>query len=175
MESTPNNFEHIKDKGRLKELESSGQYLFHGTPSVVDEFEPRQAYTDVDEKPVRDGEPAVFASSEIETPLFCSIVNKAHFEGAEGELEVGFSNHEDTSDYAHANQATLDACRDKTGVVHVFKKDGFVFRGNHEWTADKPVKPVAIFESTFDDIDMPIQRSRPIQNEKEDHESELSL
>ena len=54
MEAIPQKLENIADKKRLKELEASGEYLFHGSPASVDTFEPRQAYTDINGEPTPD-------------------------------------------------------------------------------------------------------------------------
>ncbi len=172
METIPNKLEQINSKARLQQLEATGNFLFHGSPFQVSVFEPRQAYTDDDNgQPTPDGEPAVFASAEIETPIFRSIFHESSFEGLEGSYEVGFSNGDDDNHYIHANQAAVEVCKENTGYVYVFKRDDFVLRGNSEWIATKEVKPVAVFYSSFDDIGLPIQSSRPENNQENQSES----
>jgi hypothetical protein len=161
MESLPNQLEQINSKERLQELEATGDYLFHGSPFEVDTFEPRQAYTDIDGEPAPDGEPAVFASAEIETPIFRSIFHESSFENLEGSFEVGFSNSADGRHYIHANEAAVEVCRQNTGYVYVFKRDDFTLRGNSEWIAEKKVKPVAVFYSDFEDVGLTIHSSNP--------------
>jgi|AntRauTorcE11897_2_1112592.scaffolds.fasta_scaffold15151_2 hypothetical protein len=168
MEKIPNRIEQIHSKERLKELENSGEYLFHGSPFMVHAFEPRQAYTDVDGKPTPDGEPAVFASAEVETPIFRSIFHEHSFDGLEGSFEAGFSNSDDGSHYIHANKAAVQVCKENSGYVYVFKRDDFILRGNSEWVADKEVSPVAVFDSKFDDIGLPIQSSMPEMKDSSD-------
>jgi len=159
MEAISNQIEQISSKERLQELEASGDYLFHGSPAKIDTFEPRQAYTDVDGVPTPDGEPAVFASAEIETPIFRSIFHEDSFEGLEGSFEVGFSNSDDGSHYIHANDAAVEVCKQNTGYVYVFKRDDFTLRGNSEWVSGNEVKPMAVFSSDFEDVGLPIHSS----------------
>ena len=161
MEKIPNRIEQIHSKERLKELESSGEYLFHGSPFRIQTFEPRQAYTDIDGKPTPDGGPAVFASAEVETPIFRSIFHENSFDGLEGSFEAGFSNSDDGSHYIHANEAAVEVCKENSGYVYVFRRDDFILRGNSEWVANKEVKPTAVFGSTFDDIGLSIESSIP--------------
>jgi hypothetical protein len=161
MEAIPNQIEQVSSKERLLELESTGKYLFHGSPSKVETFEPRQAYTDINGKPTPDGEPSVFASEEIETPIFRSIFHEGSFEGLEGSYEVGFSNSDDGAHYIHANEAAVEVCKQNSGYVYVFKRNDFTLRGNSEWVAIKNVKPVAVFRSVFEDVGLPVYPSRP--------------
>ena len=155
MEGIPTPLEIIESKERLKELETSGDYLFHGSPHVVSRFEPRQAYTEVSGREVPDGEPAVFASSEIEIPIFRSIFHDANFADIEGSFRTGFSS-EDSGVTIHANQAAMDLCKGKEGYVYVFKREGFSQRANTEWMSNSSVVPVAVFHSSFEDIGLPI-------------------
>ncbi len=167
MEEIPSRLEQISSKERLQELEATGNFLFHGSPFQVATFEPRQAYTDDDGgQPTPDGEPAVFASAEIETPIYRSIFHENSFESLEGSYEIGFSNSDDGSHYIHANEAAVAVCKENTGYVYVFKRDDFVLRGNSEWFATKKVRPVAVFYSSFDDVGLPIQSSRPKANQE---------
>lgn len=160
MENFENNLERINTKEKLQELEASEDYLFHGSPYAIDTFEPRQAYTDVDNVSVADGEPAVFASTEIETPIFRSIFHEARFTNLQGSYELGFTASDDGDNYTHANQACIDVCKDQSGYVYVFKRDDFTQRFNTEWTASVVVKPVGVFHSNFEDIGIPIQSSK---------------
>jgi len=161
-EGSTEQIEEIDSKERLKVLEQSGGYLFHGTPFLLNIFEPKQAYTEnVEGVAIPDGEPSVFASAEIETPIFRSIFHDSHFQGHEGDFQSGFSNSGDKKDYINASQSAIDVCRGKEGYVYVFKREGFIFRGNKEWVAYTPVYPVAVFRSAFDDIGLPIHLERP--------------
>lgn len=159
METLPNKLEQISSKESLLALANSGEYLFHGSPSEVEVFEPRQAYTDIDGVRKADGEPAVFASTEIETPLFRSIFHESTFEGLEGDYELGFSNSDDGTQKIHANEAAIDVCKERRGYVYVFKKEDFRLLVNTEWVTETNVRPVAVFHSCFGDIGLPIETS----------------
>lgn len=160
MEDMHNPLEQIHSKERLKALEASGEYLFHGSPFAVDTFEPRQAYNDIDNERVTDGEPAVFASEEIETPIFRSIFHESRFDKLNGSFELGFTS-SDEDHTIHANEAAINAVRDETGYVYIFKRSDFALRRNKEWISASEVKPVSVFHSTFDDIGIPISPSQP--------------
>ncbi len=161
MEAIPNQIEQINSKERLQQLEATGEYLFHGSPFKVKAFEPRQAYTDVDGKPTPDGEPAVFASDEIETPIFRSIFHESSFDNLEGSYEVGFSNSDDGRHYIHASEPAVEVCKQNSGYVYVFRRTDFELRGNSEWVSYKKVKSVAVFQSNFKDVGLPIYSTRP--------------
>ncbi len=160
MEYIHTPLEHIHSKERLQALEASGEYLFHGSPFSIDTFEPRQAYTDIDGVRTPDGELAVFASAEIETPIFRSIFHEAHFQNLRGDFKAGFtsSNEEQT---IHANEAAVNVVKNETGFVYVFERNNFKLNMNSEWIATSEVKPVSVFYSTFDDIGIPILASQP--------------
>ena len=163
MESIRSQLEQIASKERLREFEATGEYLFHGSPYRVETFEPRQAYSDVDGKSTPDGEPAVFASAEIETPIFRSIFHDNIFKDLEGSYEVGFSNgaDDDGNHYIHANDAAVAVGKQNSGYVYVFRRGDFVLRGDSEWVSHKEVRPVAVFHSKFEDIGLQIYSSRP--------------
>lgn len=173
MESLPNSLEQISSKERLQELESTGEYLFHGSPFKINTFEPRQAYTDVNGEPTPDGEPSIFASAEIETPIFRSIFHESSFDSLEGSYEAGFSNGDDGSHYIHASDSAVEVCKQNTGYVYVFKRSNFILRGNSEWVSGVEVKPVAVFRTNFNDIGLPIQSSRP-ERDLEDKSEQIT-
>ena len=60
----------------LKKFEKSGEYVFHGSENLVEEFEPMQAYTMKNWKQIPDGKPAVFASPFLDYAIFMAIINK---------------------------------------------------------------------------------------------------
>ncbi|MFZ2522848.1 MAG: hypothetical protein WAW92_00510 [Minisyncoccia bacterium] len=155
MEGILNHIETIKTKEQLKELEATGDFLFHGSPHSVSEFEPRQAYTEVDGKDVPDGEPAVFASAEIEVPIFRSIFHESNLVSTPGNYRIGIFT-EDSGINIHANQEAINVCQNRTGYVYVLKRSNFTLRENTEWISNSNVVPVAVFNSSFRDIGLPI-------------------
>jgi hypothetical protein len=122
----------------LKKLESAEQYLFHGSGSVIDEFEPRQAHNYIAGEQIPDGEPAVFASPFADYAIFMALINKMNcpngFHSASG-----FQNGELTF---QATKETLDQLDDSAiGYVYVFSRDNFTKRNDSEWVCKQKVKP----------------------------------
>ncbi len=158
MEKIRNALETILSKEGLKQMEVSGNYVFHGSPSVITSFEPRQAYTEVNGESVMDGKPAIFASSEIETPIFRSIFHESNFNGLQGSFKIGFSNKEEEKSFIEANQAAINVSQNNKGYVYVFEKKYFHLRGNNEWISEQNIRPCAIFYSSFKDIGLSIKK-----------------
>ena len=128
----------------LKELESGGKYLFHGSRELgVQELEPRQAYsfTDKDNKIPID-KPGVFASPRADIAIFVSIINRRNCPDG---FTSGFGEDEDTNQVEfRVTQEALDQLSDDSvGEVHVFLKDDFVPReSSTEWISYKKVVPI---------------------------------
>lgn len=154
MESGPKNIEVINTKEKLMELEASGEYLFHGSPNKIFSFEPHQAFTDQGGNRVPDGEPAIFTSSEIETPIFRSIFHESQFDGKGGTFSMGFTN--GVKPLVNANEATIEVAKNNKGYVYVFYKKDFEPHRDTEWISKKNVTPYAVFYSSFKDIDLHI-------------------
>jgi len=159
MESIENSpeIEIIESKEKLKEMELSGHYLFHGSSDPINIFEPRQAQSALDGKSFDDGDPAVFASSEIEVPIFRSIFHPAHYESLEGNFNTEMSHGENTGVSFKVSKNAMEASLDKTGYVYVFEKNDFELRNNIEWRSFKVIKPYAVFHASFEDIGLPIE------------------
>lgn len=157
MEQAPSTIETITSKERLKELEESGNYVFHGTTEETVSLEPRQAYTDIEGVPTPRGNPSVFASHEIEIPIFRSIFHESRYRALEGSYSVGFADHEDGHIDLYANEAVVDLCKDVHGFVYVFDRNQFNHREGVEWISEQEVRPVAVFKTTIADIGLPIQ------------------
>ena len=140
---------------RLKNLEATEQYLFHGSPDEIGELEPRQPYIfdKKQNKMVPDGEPAVVASPYSDVAIFRAIVNKKNipekhwsgfgYDGENKKLKFRMS------------RSTADTAKEAKGYVHVLNRNEFTPKsperpGGMEWRADKSVKPVEIVEVTAD-------------------------
>jgi hypothetical protein len=66
-----------QSKDVLLEIEKEGVYVFHGSPDLIEELEPRQAKT-LDKESgemIQHGEPAVVATPFVEIAVFRAIIN----------------------------------------------------------------------------------------------------
>ncbi len=138
-------------KIELKTLEKEGQYVFHGSPDEVEEFEPRQAYNYHENFQEPDGAPAVFASSSAEYAILMAIINKKNcpegFQSSAG-VENGILTF-------RATQSTLDQLSDKSfGWVHVFYKNLFEQRneGSVEYVSYAPVRAIKKIQVSSRDL-----------------------
>ena len=156
-EDIKNPLEIIESKQRLKEMELSGQYVFHGSPHLISKFEPRQAYTALDGESFADEEPAIFASSEIELPIFRSIFHPSNYENVKGSFSTGMSHGRDMEPFFQVSKDAMEASRGEKGYVYVFEKNDFELRDNIEWRSKKVIRPRAVFHSSFKDIGLPIR------------------
>lgn len=136
-------------KEKLIGLEREGEYVFHGSGFVVDEFEPRQAHNYVDGENIPDDKPAIFASPFADYAIFMALINKVNcpkgFRASSG-LNFGELTF-------RATQDTLDQLSDNSkGYVYVFEKKNFQERSGSEWLSymsQKPIMAVSIVRSDF--------------------------
>lgn len=130
-----------QEKQRLLDLESTGEYVFHGSDSDTEEFEPRQAHNFIKGENHPDGDPAIFASSVAEYAIFMALINKTN-------CPKGYRSGSGTTNGQttyRATQETLDQLQeDASGWVYVFDKDQFNKRAGWgiEYTSFTNVKPV---------------------------------
>lgn len=148
-----NNLEKALGRERLKELAESGEFVFHGSADKVGEFEPRQAFTGFKEKRRPDGHPAVFASDEIEIPIFMAIFHKENmpqgFRSSFSMTKEGIT--------LKATQKSLDQAKKGKGYVYVFKKSDFEKRNGNEWVSTKTVIPVETVMVSYEDMSKDIE------------------
>ncbi len=138
-------------KKKLLELESKGQYLFHGTSiSNLEELKPFQGYTipKGEKQMVKDGEPAVSATPYAEIAIFRAIItrDRSGFEAnANGALNF------------RASKKALEFAKNQHGYVYVLDRKDFIPRSGHpssmEWRSDQPVKPLQMIK--VDNKDLP--------------------
>ena len=129
------------EKQKLLDLESTGNYVFHGSDGEIEEFEPRQAHNFIDGENHPDGDPAVFASSVAEYAIFMAIINKTNC--SKGHRSSSGTTNGITT--YKATQDTLDQLKeDSSGWVYVFNKDEFENRkeGGVEYTSFANVRPI---------------------------------
>ncbi len=109
-------------KEKLLELEATGKYVFHGSESSIEVFEPRQAHNYIDGKNHPDGEPAIFASSIVEYAIFMAIINELN-------CPKGYHSSAGTSSGIMKYKATPDTLSQlaeiASGWVYVFDKNLF--------------------------------------------------
>jgi hypothetical protein len=136
----------------LREMEKTGEYVFHGSSSEVEVFEPRQAYNRIDEVDVPDGRPAIFASSKLNYALFMAIVNKKN-------CPKGFRSSSNGREFKATRETLEQLTSQAHGFVYVFNKTDFVERGNgeEECVRHESIKPLFSYSVHFSDIDFPIQ------------------
>lgn len=135
------------------ELEKVNKYVFHGSESLIDEFEPRQAFTVVGGRKVPDGKPAVFASPFVAYAAFMALINSTNC--PKGLRSVcSYSN---GSFVFKASRATLNQLSDQSkGFVYVFDRNDFERRNGSEWISYNKVKPIRFVEVGIQDLPSPI-------------------
>ena len=76
-EHLPSSEQMSENKKHLLELEQSGNFVFHGSPVMIESLTPRQAYKSNKETGMMDadGNPAVFATPFAEVAIFRSLIN----------------------------------------------------------------------------------------------------
>lgn len=100
----------------LHELEQSGEYVFHGSPTPeIAELETRQAYDWKDGAPVEDGPPAVVATPYADIAIFRSLVYLD---------STSFGVNDDRLSF-QASPKALELARGRTGFVYVMPKSQF--------------------------------------------------
>lgn len=152
------------EKGRetLLALEKEGLYLFHGSPELVEEFEPRQAkkYDYNSKQMVNDGEPSVAATPFADIAIFRAIINNK-IKTDKGQHWSLFGNDNGKLEFETTHEI-LELAKKAKGFVYVFKKKDFERYNNLEWRTGKPIKPIKIFEVDFKDLpgEIKLQNSR---------------
>lgn len=137
---------------RLRELEATGEYVFHGGPNVIPELEPRQANNYQES----DGEPAVCASKSLNLALFRAIFN------AHGQEGISAHSGWKSGSYFYADQVLHDAANTAPGYVHVLLADDFTdYDGRNEVRSTKPVEPIEVIEVHRSDFTLPVGLTRP--------------
>lgn len=127
---------------RLKELETTGKFVFHGSDHVIYKLEPRQAFN----AGAPDGKPAVCASKTIDIALFCAI-----FKGHKTEGWSGWSAY--SGDKFYADSEMYKAAETGKGYVHVMLLADFEeFAGRGEMRATHPITPIEVIEVNRQDF-----------------------
>lgn len=140
-------------KQKLSELEKEDKYVFHGSESLINEFEPRQAHTIIEGQRMPDGKPAVFASPFAEYAVFMAIINKTNCPKG---LRSGCSYSNRGLEFT-ATKTTLEQLNEQSkGFVYIFNRSDFKQKNGSEWVSYKKVKPLRFIEVHFSDLHSPI-------------------
>ena len=129
----------------LHTLESTSNYVFHGSPYRLDKLEPRQAYKS--EK--KDGVPAVFATPYADVAIFRALTNPR---GVKGETKSGFKLSKDETLHFSATKNLHDIAKSRVGYVYVFRKDSFRERNRMELQSFETVSPDDVIEVKGEDL-----------------------
>lgn len=125
------------ERRQLRDLESTGLYVFHGTSANVEQLEPRQA---IDSTTGPDDEPGIHASQIADYGIFMAVA--APLGHTRSGATISDESPEPVMGYG-ASQSVMDRLTDETnGLVYVFEKKDFRQRRPVEWISTKPVKPV---------------------------------
>lgn len=135
-------------KEEILKLEKQGDFLFHGSPNKLKYLEPRQAYTLKDNKKVKDGEPAVFASIYSDIAIFMALINKENIKTT-FRSGYGFSNN---NLEFRLTKETFDKLNNLKGYIYVFNKKDFQIKNVAEYVSYKIEKPIKIIEVTEKDL-----------------------
>lgn len=140
---------------KLELLESTGEYLFHGSPTTdIEEFEPRQAMTgdEVTKVMHNDGPPGVAAAEIADIAVFRAIVHKNNLP-KNSPFSSSFSGDIETQLYG-VDERTIQKLKDSdsVGYVYVFRKSDFQPYSGLEWRSEKPVRPVDVVAVSLGDL-----------------------
>lgn len=143
--------ERIKSgKEKLHQLETEGQFVFHGSSHIINELEPRQAYNQNkdDGKMEADGKPAVFATPFAEMAIFRALTNgddlPINSTSSFGINENGL--------HFSVTKNLLSYLKNKTGVVYVLDKSQFSVFEAIQCRSYEKVVPVDAVEVTAEDL-----------------------
>lgn len=130
----------LSGKALLRQLEATGQFLFHGTGQHIERFEPRQATNYVDGQNIDDDAPGVHASPLADIAIFMGLIHRGNcpagsycrYEFVDGAVRF------------EASQKTLDQLhhphdREIRGYVYVFDKARFKVRDEIESICYEPI------------------------------------
>lgn len=146
------NINESQERARLRELENSGNFVFHGSGKKLERLEPRQAHNYPDKNPevkIPDDKPAVFATPNADIAIFMSVFNK---ENASKGSRSSFGANDDGPHYFGVTKETMDQIKNANGYVYVFEKSKFNMRSKMEGLSYEPVEPVEIVEVSERDL-----------------------
>lgn len=143
-------------KKLLIELEASGQYVFHGSPSRIEELEPRQAYNHPEgsQAGVPDGAPAVAATPLVDVAIFRAIVNSDNIKISHSS-RFGPDKEDDKKMRFGLSVNGHSDLEGTKGYVYVLPKDTFApyqRTASFEWRSSENIKPIQVVEVSAEDL-----------------------
>jgi hypothetical protein len=155
-------------KEYLKQLEQTGEYVFHGSPNgEIEELEPRQSTHVPDfSKPtefILDGKPSIAATPNHQFAIFRALINGKNVP-IDHTSGFGFQTNENgdlVPNFRVSAKEVLEHVKDKKGHVYVLPKSQFKpydrdgiesERPSMEWRSESTVKPVEKVEVAYDDL-----------------------
>jgi len=140
-----------KNREKLLELEKTGNYVFHGSPSTLDFLSPHQAEGENMKtgEMEKDGSPAICASDLAEQAIFRALI---HEKCSSKDSRTGFGTDEADDLHFWTTQNLIDIAKNSTGKVYVIEKNQFNKFKGHEWRSNQPIIPEVVIEVTFDDL-----------------------
>lgn len=140
---------------KLELLQSTGEYLFHGSPTPgIEEFEPRQAMSgDRKTKEMhKDGPPGIAAAEMADVAIFRAIVHKGNLP-EDSPFSSSFDVDSKTQTY-RVNKHTINTLKDldPIGHVYVFRKSDFQPYSGIEWRSERPVAPIDVVDVNLEDL-----------------------
>lgn len=149
-----------ENKKILRELEQSGDYVFHGSPLKVDLLEPRQAYNcnEQMQQNEEDGQPAVIGTPYADIAIFRSIVNSFNTGGEQNsEFEIDFDEENNKTTFVFKlSKDTLEKIKEKAkdikGYIYVCNKRDFEKEESLEYRKNSPIKPIKVIEVKIGDL-----------------------
>lgn len=135
----------------LQELEQTGKYVFHGSGSHIEIFEPRQAHNHINGVDVPDGEPAIFASSKLNYAIFMAIINKKN-------CPNGYRSSSNGREFKATKETLEQLTSNASGYVYVFNASDFKERinGEEECVRHESIKPLYMYEVHVSEMQFPI-------------------
>lgn len=142
-------------RNKLELLQSTGEYLFHGSPTAgIEEFEPRQA-RDGNPKTGEqwdDGPPGIAAADVIGPAIFKSIISKPNLdEGISMWSSFGIK---DKKVIYSASREGLEIIKSKKslGYVYIFRQSDFHQYKGFEYRCEEPIRPIDVVEVGVEDL-----------------------
>lgn len=133
---------------KLKELEKSDQYMFHGSSNPsIQRLETRQAKSFMK----LDGAPAVFASDVVEPPIFMAVLGSRRLGGWGLKGAEGFGFYIAQSDWDKAQRENWQ------GFVYVLNREGFVREDRWEWCSELSQSALMTIKVSMTDLPSAIQ------------------